>query len=126
MNDELKDEHVYRAAFPSLYKKKNGRISDAAFIDNKGASVELQCNRTDETVCSDMWTYLRGFIISIGVPVCSRAKVIVYDDDSSNKFHRLLLDENYKNNETMALSDAQAHYLAEHYDKIFEKNFCKK
>ncbi len=121
MTDKLKDEHVYRAVYPRLYKKKNGRISDAAFIDKNGASVELQCGRTDEDVCNGMWMYLNGFILSIGVSVCSSANVIVYDDNADNKFHRLLLDENYKSNETLALSDVQAHYLAEHYDKIFEK-----
>lgn len=115
-------QHIYRAIRPWYYQKKNGTISHAAFIDDKGLSVEIQDERTNEEVCAHMWGYLEGRIASIGEQVCLKNEMLLSKDDSLNTYHRLVLDKNYMKKTTMALTDSQAIILAKSICNIFEES----
>lgn len=111
-------EYVYRAIKPKyLFAKANGRISSSAFIDEKGLSVEIQQGRKDRDVEIHLKQFFRGKtakIVKVSTDVCDKVNVIIFNDDSPNEFHRLLLDKNkpFNENGDNSLTDEQAFELA--------------
>ena len=114
-------EHVFRALNPRMYFERiDGTISPAAFKDKNGLSVEIGDGRSDFQVVNSMMKYLSGNVVKIGVPVCECADVEVFNDNSDNKFHRLLLDKNRVDNSNLRLTNSQAYYLSENFDVIIK------
>lgn len=118
--DLLKDkENIYRLIKPKdLYIKNNKvKISSAAFVDPKGLSVEIQQGRQDRVVEAHLKIFFRGKIsktVKISTDVCDKFNINIYNDNSPNKFHRLLLDfaKAFDENGDNSLSDDQAFELA--------------
>ncbi len=89
----MKASNVFRALNPRMaFERPDGSISSAAFKDKRGLSVEIDGGRRDLEVVNAMHSYLDGNIAKIGISICETNDVEIYQDDSSNKFHRLLLN----------------------------------
>lgn len=112
----MSEEHVYRALKPSKrYEREDGTVSNAAFKDEKGLSVELQCLRSDIDVVDHMRnvTRLHGNIAKIPSSVCEESDIDIFNAPSNNEYHRLLLNKFRKNEEDLCLTDIQADDLAD-------------
>ena len=115
------NEYVFRALAPWMaFERKDGTISPAAFKDKNGVSVEIGDGRSDLKVVNSMMSYLSGNVVKVGVSVCECADVEVFNDNSDNKFHRLLLDKNRVDNSNLRLTPSQAIYLSENFDVIIK------
>lgn len=68
---------VYPASFSSMYWRKDGSVSSAAFMDKEGLSVERGDCRNDETVIKEMQKFFRGCIISVTAGACKDAKAVI-------------------------------------------------
>lgn len=119
MSSYANDEHVYRAIKPKqIYNKQNKvRVSSAAFIDPMGLSVEIQNGREDQEVEIHLKQFFKGNIektVKIPVKVCEIANIKIYNDNSRNKYHRLLFDKDkpFDENGDNSLTDEQAFELA--------------
>ena len=72
----MSNEHIYRALAPwKMYERPDGTVSNAAFKDDKGASVELQCDRSDDEVVIHMHEYLKGNIAKVGCSICEKTGI---------------------------------------------------
>jgi len=110
----MNNEHIYRALTPwKAYRRFDGTVSSAAFKDAKGASVELQCSRTDDEVAIHMHGYLKGDIAKIRCSICEESKVEIVNIPSNNPYHRILLNKLRANDSNWCLTDEQADILAE-------------
>jgi len=112
----MSEEHVYRALKPSkMYEREDGTVSNAAFKDEKGLSVELQCFRSDFDVVDHMRnvTRLHGNIAKIPSSVCEESDIEIFNSPSNNQYHRLLLNKLRKNEKDLCLTDMQADDLAD-------------
>lgn len=90
----MEANNVFRALRPKMaFEKPDGSVSSAAFKDKRGLSVEVDGGRSDFVVINTMHSYLEGNIVKIGVSVCEANDVEIYNDFSSNKYHRLLLNK---------------------------------
>lgn len=117
----MSEEHVYRALNPrKMYEREDGSVSSAAFKDDKGLSVELQCFRDDIDVAYHMRnvTKLHGNIAKIGCSICISSNIDIVNVPSKNEFHRLLLNKSRKNDDNLCLTDIQADDLAENIIKL--------
>lgn len=90
----MPNDNVFRALNPERrFERSDGSISPAAFKDAKGLSVEIGAGRSDFEVANTIHSYLRGNILKISTSVCEENEIEIYNDKSSNKYHRLLLNE---------------------------------
>lgn len=86
------DEKLYRAVYPpemvSMYWKRDGSLSSAAFADPKGLSVDRGNYRSDDEVTSDMSKRFTGRIIRLYVKNCTDIGAKVkYIPSSKNIYH---------------------------------------
>ena len=86
------DERLYRAVYPpemvSMFWKRDGSLSSAAFADPKGLSVDRGNYRRDEDVVSDMSKRFTGNIIRLYVKNCTDIGASVkYLPSIKNKYH---------------------------------------
>ncbi len=120
------DNKLYRAVWPekkkpNFWKKSiNGvkRISQAAFIDSNGLSVEYAATRSETEVVPIMRSAFSGHIISFTVKQCQEVSAIVRHLPSGRSEYHC---EVHGNEKEKVLSDEQADYLAqealvEYYD----------
>ena len=116
MND---NEHVFRALNPKkMFESSDGTISPAAFKDKRGLSVEIGMGRSDDEVVNSMMIYLSGNIVKIDVRVCKDVDIEIFNDNATNKYHRLLLDGCRLDKSEFCLTSKQAYYLSKNYEKI--------
>lgn len=90
MNNVFKDdEKLYRAVLPaSMYWKKSGGISSAAFSDNEGLSVERGNHREEESVVKKMRRYFRGSIVSVTAKQCKDVNAVLkYKPTMRSRYH---------------------------------------
>lgn len=117
----MNNEHIYRAITPwKRFERPDGTISNAAFKDNKGVSVELQCKRLDNEIVIHMHEYLKGNIAKIHCSVCEKSKIEIANVPSTNPYHRILLDKLRKDDFDLCLTDEQADILAENIVSILK------
>ena len=107
------DEKLYRAVFPpemaELYRKRDGTISSAAFVDPKGLSVERGYYRENTEVLSIMQKRFVGRIICLYVKNCRDAgAVVLYRPTGKNPYH----SEIHGRLDTPLLSKPQRRHLA--------------
>ncbi len=117
----MNEEHVYRALKPSkMFEREDGTVSNAAFKDKKGLSVELQCFRSDIAVVDHMRnvTGLQGNIAKIPCSICEDSDIEIFNSPSKNEYHRLLLNKFRKNEKDLCLTDTQADDLSESVVRI--------
>ncbi|MBR2553647.1 MAG: hypothetical protein IKE94_02185 [Aeriscardovia sp.] len=116
MDDNFKpEEKLYRAVYPpelvSMFWRKDGTISSAAFADAKGLSVERGYYRQDETVIISMLNRFSGIIVSVSVRDCNSIQATVcYLPSKTNLYH----SEIHGSNTIPLLSKSQRLYLAKH------------
>lgn len=115
MNDNFpEEEKLYRAVFPpshiSMFWKKDGSLSSAAFSDKKGLSVERGNNRNSNVVINEMKKFFTGRIISVTVKNCNETDAIVkYLPSTRSKYH----SEIHGNQNNKLLDKRQRKYLAQ-------------
>ena len=115
MNDVFKkSERLYRAVYPpeinSMYWKKDGSVSSAAFADPKGLSVDRGDGREDEEVVADMSMRFAGSIIRVYVKNCLDVGAVVrYLPGKNNSYH----SEIHGSNTKPLLSKSQRYHLAQ-------------
>lgn len=114
MSDNFPEkEKLYRAVFPpshsSMFWKKDGSLSSAAFADKKGLSVERGDNRNSDVVINEMRKQFTGRIVSVTVKNCNEINAIVKHLPSSrSKYH----SEIHGSTEKKLLDKRQRQYLA--------------
>lgn len=107
------NDNVFRALNPRrAFERSDGTISPAAFKDRKGLSVEIGLERTDFEVINAMHSYLDGNILKINALVCGENNIEVYDDNSPNKYHRLLINADRNDDNDFCLTEEQCFALA--------------
>ena len=107
------EESLYRAIYPpeivSMFWRKDGTISSAAFADAKGLSVDRGYFRSDSEVIASMRKRFTGIIISLYVIDCLAVKAIVrYLPSKQNPYH----SEIHGNNKEPLLTKSQRLYLS--------------
>ncbi len=107
------DEKLYRAVFPpemvSIFWRRDGSLSSAAFADPKGLSVDRGNYRSDEDVVSDMSKRFTGRIIRLYVKNCNDIGASVkYLPSTKNKYH----SEIHGNDTNALLSKQQRLFLS--------------
>lgn len=85
------DEKLYRAVFPdSMFWKRNGQVSSAAFLSRHGGcSVDRGDYRDDRVVVQDMRNKnFKGSIIAVTVQDCSEVEaLVIYAPSRTNIYH---------------------------------------
>ncbi len=112
MDDNFPDnEKLYRAVWPaSMFWKRDGRVSSAAFKDKKGLSVERGDFRPDYQVVDDMKKIFSGVIISVSAGQCREVRAVLkYLPSQRSRYH----SEIHGGNDSVRLSNSQAKYLAD-------------
>lgn len=115
MNDSFpEEEKLYRAVFPpsqsSMFWKKDGSLSSAAFADKNGLSVERGDNRNSDIVINEMKKFFIGRIISVTVKNCNETNAIVkYLPTKRSKYH----SEIHGSQINKLLDKRQRRYLAQ-------------
>ena len=107
------NEKLYRAVYPpeivSMFWRRDGSISSAAFVDPKGLSVDRGDYRTDIEVVSDMSKRFTGRIIRLYVKNCNDIGATVkYLPSKNNKYH----SEIHGSETTVLLSKQQRLFLS--------------
>ncbi len=109
------EEKLYRAVYPpemvSMFWRKDGTISSAAFADSKGLSVERGYYRQAENVVSSMLNRFSGIIISVNVGDCNSIQAVVYYLPSKTSLYH---SEIHGSTTVPLLSKSQRLYLAKH------------
>ena len=90
-------EKLYRAVFPdSMFWKRNGQVSSAAFLSRRGGcSVDRGDYRDDCIVVQDMRNRnFKGSIITVTVQDCRQVEaLVVYAPSSTNIYHSEILGD---------------------------------
>lgn len=93
MDDSFKPEELlYRAVYApeivSMFWRKDGTVSSAAFADPKGLSVDRGAFRKDQAVIDTMRERFTGAIIKIYVKDCNEVKaLLIYLPSKNNPYH---------------------------------------
>ena len=119
-NTFREDEKLYRAVYPpetaSLFWKKDGGLSSAAFADPKGLSVDRGDFRPDAVVILDMSRRFTGRIVSVYVRNCRMTGACVrYCPSKTNIYH----SEIHGSETERLLSKSQRRYLAQKAVVVF-------
>lgn len=108
-------EFLLRAVFPPWKRpklwKKNGKITSAAFKDNKrgGTSVDRSCDRSMEEAVEYIRSHLSGAVVSVTVQQCRDINAhLEYCPSGSNEYH----SEIRKSKVEKMIDDEQAFNLA--------------
>ena len=106
-------EKLYRAVFPESYKsmywRRDGKVSSAAFFDPDGLSVERGDFRKDEDVVKEMKKFFKGCIVSVTVEQCNNVDAVVrYKPSTRSKYH----SEIHGSEDNPVLSGSQRKKLA--------------
>lgn len=114
------DELLYRAVYPpeiaSMFWRKNGKVSSAAFADPKGLSVDRGYFRDEKDVIDSMTRRFTGSIITIFAGDCASIQAIIrYLPSKSNIFHSEIHGSEHK----PLLSKPQRFYLSERAWQVF-------
>lgn len=85
-------EKLYRAVYPasyaSMFWKKDGSLSSAAFMDEDGLSVERGYYRGDASVIQEMKKTFKGCIISVTAKECRDVSAVLkYKPTKRSKYH---------------------------------------
>ena len=106
------DEKLYRAVFPdSMFWKRNGQVSSAAFLSRRGGcSVDRGNYRDDSVVVQDMRNRnFKGSIVAVTVQDCRDVDaIVVYAPSRTNIYHSEIL----KDTEHELLTAGQRKHLA--------------
>ena len=113
-NTFSQSEKLYCAIYPpeiaSMFWKRDGSLSSAAFADPKGLSVERGAFRDEQSVVDSMVKKFTGHIVRIYVRDCfTIGAVIKYLPSKHNPYH----SEIHGSNATALLSKQQRRYLAQ-------------
>ena len=109
----LPEETLFRAVYPpeiaSIFWRKDGTVSSAAFADAKGLSVERGYFRKDEEVIISMKKRFSGTIIMLYVHDCFLIHAVVrYLPSKNNQYH----SEIHGNASEKLLSKSQRLFLS--------------
>ncbi|MBR5357919.1 MAG: hypothetical protein IK128_01750 [Clostridiales bacterium] len=107
------EEQLYRAVYPpeqaSMFWRRDGSVSSAAFADPKGLSVERGYYRDISIVIAEMQKRFTGAIVSVSVGDCLNTDAVVrYLPSNKNPFH----SEIHGSRTVPLLSKTQRFYLA--------------
>lgn len=114
MDDHFKsDEKLYRAVYPpeivSMFWRRDGSLSSAAFADPKGLSVDRGAYRSDADVIAVMSSRFTGRIVRMYAKYCfDIGAVIRYMPSKNNPWH----SEIHGSDTSLLLSKSQRLYLA--------------
>jgi len=106
---DVKDlETIFRAIWPR-YWKRDGKLSPAAFKDDKGLSVDRDGDRTKEKVISDFRIIrkFQGNLVSVGAKECRDIEIFLKPDPRSWPYHVLAQDSE----NVVPISDAKCDQL---------------
>ena len=93
------------------YWEPDGRISTAAFKDDRGLSVDRTGERSLEDSVEYASSHLRGVIASVAATDCQKVETkLFYKPSKSNPYHT----EIHQSSTTIELSPIQALYLRDH------------
>lgn len=114
------DELLYRAVYPpeiaSMFWRKDGKVSSAAFADPKGLSVDRGHFRDEKDVIESMTRRFTGSIITIFAGDCASVQAIIrYLPSKSNLYH----SEIHGSEHEPLLSKSQRFYLSERAWQVF-------
>lgn len=109
----LPEEALYRAVYPpeiaSMFWRKDGSVSSAAFADPKGLSVERGYFRPTAEVITSMKKHFKGNIIMLFSGDCYAANAVVrYLPSKNNTYH----SEIHGSKNVILLSKPQRLYLS--------------
>lgn len=107
-----KSEKLYRAIYPpekaSMFWRKDGSVSSAAFADSKGLYAERGNFQSDDEVTAAMLTRFTGYIVSLYAKDCYNVGAILqYLPSKSNIYH----SEIHGSQTTPLLSKSQRYHL---------------
>ena len=114
MDDSFKpEESLYRAVYPpeiiSMFWRKDGTVSSAAFADPKGLSVNRGDFRNDKTVIDAMRERFTGAIIKFYVKDCNEVNALLcYLPSKNNPYH----SEIHGSGSSLLLNKYQRLYLS--------------
>lgn len=109
----LPEEALYRAVYPpeiaSMFWRKDGSVSSAAFADPKGLSVERGYYRSTAEVITSMKKHFKGNIIMLFSGDCFAVHAVVrYLPSKKNPYH----SEIHGSETELLLSKSQRLYLS--------------
>lgn len=108
------DEKLYRAVYPpevvSMFWRRDGSLSSAAFADPKGLSVDREGDRSEAEAISSMKERFLGQIVFVRYRNCRQVGAVVrYLPSSHNPYH----SEIHGSESSPLLSKSQRRHLAE-------------
>ena len=114
MDDSFKpEEPLYRAVYPpeivSMFWRKDGTVSSAAFADPKGLSVDRADFRNEKKVIDMMRERFTGSIIRFHAKDCNDINALLYYLPSKNNPYH---SEIHGSEIRPLLSKSQRHYLS--------------